>query len=314
MRSRILAVLAVLGVATASTLSAQNAAAWRDSARRIEREWRVLRDSMMQGDSSVVEVEREGNLVLLASPREQVAAREMFSHFTLATRRWFGDAMPTPDGFQLRLTVDRDRRANREPGLVLISGLPDTVKTARYGRESAPNRLGDDAIDLYGQMMLRQAPGGLYTWLITPPPFTMPITERRQVTMYGLVTGVGRIQKECVDGNIESCKQALLLQPMTGPNPGAYLPIFLHSDLFFFTLENGGPGAWDRMRGAAVEGAGPALAAAMQMPLDSVISRWRHGLLDIRPQETPWRASRALLAIGWLLAALLLTMGIARWA
>ena len=65
-------VAAAFALAIAPALcSAQQGAAWRDSAQRLNAATTALRDSMLQGDSTAAEVARRGDLVIAASPNQE---------------------------------------------------------------------------------------------------------------------------------------------------------------------------------------------------------------------------------------------------
>ena len=97
----------IFGVAASlvfpATALAQSAAAWRDSSERLGVAIAALRDSMVQGDSNVVEVARRGDLVIAATPTLHTTAVDAIERVQEMQDRWFGDALPSRDGF--RLTV-----------------------------------------------------------------------------------------------------------------------------------------------------------------------------------------------------------------
>jgi hypothetical protein len=90
--------------------------------------------------------------------------------------------------------------------------------------------------------------------------------------------------------------------------------VFMRSDLLFTALSVGGRGAWSRFVSAANVGIEPALVAAAAMPLDSLLARWRGGLLALRPIQGPMTPPVALAALCWSAAFLAGAIGAARWA
>jgi len=307
----------VIGLAIAPA-SGQDARAWRDSSKRVWATIRVLRDSLVQLDSTATEVARRGNLVMTASENQRSNALRAFPAFTRVTEPFFGRSLPVGGGFRIVLRTSTGEAfawgESHEVGTVVLAGMPDTGNTIRTQRTVSPGDLTNALIDRYGEMMIANGPSALSNWIENPPPLSMTVAERRMLAMYAFVTGTGRVQRACVGANYAACKVALDLHhsPSTGDGPVFYTP-FMRMDLLLFTLELGGAGAWERFQGAASEGLEPALAAAAAMPIDSVLARWRRGLLSVRPAEGPVDKRAALTVIAWGAIVLAGTLGASRW-
>ncbi len=300
----------------ATPLAAQNAQQWRDSAERLAVRVRALRDSMLQGDSTVREVARRGDLVIGASETTRGAAAEALEQFVALRRRWFGDAAPSSDGFRIVLRSE-EPHSRFMPGLewatVVLAGLPDTGSSARTERHVIRGELAAGLIDLYGEMMWGSAGPAMQKWLQQPPPLFMSDKERRDVAMYALVTGTGKAQRACVAGDLDACGYAVWLRESRDPSLGGGYPAFVRADLLLTALEVGGPGAWRRLTAAADSSVEQALAAAAGLPADSLLARWRGQLLAMRPTQTPLASGGVLLGVAWVALLLLGTAGIAKW-
>ena len=197
--------------AAPAELEAQPATVWQDSAGRLRARLEALRDSMFQGDSTVEEIERRGDLTLGASPGSRAAAGPALSRLVAARERWFGGASPSPDGFRivLRSAPSEDRTYT-----IVVAGLPDTGRAPRSERPVLRSRqLAESLIDLYGEMMYQSAGPGLLKWLDLPLPLSLPDQERRYLAMYAVVTGTGRAQRGCVAGRLGDCAYVLGLRP-----------------------------------------------------------------------------------------------------
>jgi hypothetical protein len=306
-----------MGVLPAAT--AQRPEQWRDSALRLEVQVRALRDSLLQGDSTVAEVTRRDDLVIGASEQLRGTAAGALQRFIRARARWFGGATPSPAGFRIVLRSDatggRDEWwLTAQMETVLLAGLPDSAGAMRTQRNVARRRIADNLIDLYGEMMYASAGPALLTWLESVPPLSMPDQERRHLAMYALVTGTGKAQRGCVAGDLADCASALTLGAPTGMESAhGYAPI-VRADLLLTALELGGARGWGRFRQAAGQPIATALAAAAGMPADSLLAHWRSGLLVLRPSDTPVSLKQVLVAVGWTAGLLLGAMGVARWA
>ena len=131
--------------------------------------------------------------------------------------------------------------------------------------------------------------------------------------MYSLVTGVGKAQRQCVRGDPEACAHALGLRRSSDPDAGGeYYPL-VRADLVLAALEQGGEGAWARLiaeEGGSVE---QRLAAAAGLPADSMLLRWRKGLLALQPDRGPLDLPAAGLILGWSALILAAGLGLTRW-
>src|SRR5688572_29776996 len=87
----------------AGPATAQNAAAWRDSAYRLSAEMLRVRDSLKQDDSRTEEIARRSGLVVSATSDYREIAEDVLNRFDTARRRWFGSALPGPAGFRITL-------------------------------------------------------------------------------------------------------------------------------------------------------------------------------------------------------------------
>lgn len=313
-RAAVVALLLLAG--TGRGLGAQSAAVWRDSAAVLSRQVRALRDSILQGDSSVREVARRGNLVVGASPPWRGTASAALEKFDRVRRRWFGDELPSPGGFRIALRSEKyygswgSRWGDRELGIAVLAGLPDTGASVRTERNAAEHQIADLFIDLYAEMMWASA--GLTGWLEHAPPLSMSERERRYLAMYAVVTRTGRAQRGCIAGDPSDCAYVLGLRPPFGENPGGVLPSFVRTDLLLTALDLGGAGAWARLREAGSGGIEPALVAAAEMPLDSLLVQWQRSILAWRPTEGPLGAGGAALLVGWSAVLLAGTLTLAR--
>lgn len=309
----------ILLVATSVTAraAAQSGALWKDSALVLSRQARALRDSIFTGDSTVQEVARDGTLRLGATPTLRGTALSAFARLREARARWFGSALPSEEGFRILLNGAGEQvwsfGASPDQGQVLLVGMPDTGKAPRTTRAVREHQLATALVDLFAELMWRSAGAHLVLWLDPAPPLSMPESERRYVAMYAFVTGYGRAQRDCVAGRLADCAYTLGLAPPTSADPGGAFAAFLRMDLLLTALEAGGPGAWERLRPAVGAPMAPALAAAANMPLDSLLSRWRRELLALRPDTRPVDGPGILLTLGWTAAVGLAALGIARW-
>src|SRR5687767_7621914 len=97
------AALGMLLLALARPAAAQDAAAWRDSAYRLSAEQQRVWDSLKQDDLAIEEIARRSGLVVSATSDYRGLAQEVLDRFDAARRRWFGSALPTPNGFRITL-------------------------------------------------------------------------------------------------------------------------------------------------------------------------------------------------------------------
>src|ERR1043166_2329715 len=140
----------------ATPLAAQSAQQWRDSAERLAASVRLLRDSMLQGDSTVREVAGRGDMGNGASQALRGEAATAFERFTLMRQRWFGNAAPSDDGF--RIVVRHGVPIPSRPGesewsTVILAGLPDTGRSVRSQRMVQGKEITEGLIDAFGSMM-----------------------------------------------------------------------------------------------------------------------------------------------------------------
>jgi hypothetical protein len=304
-------------LAAGGAARAQSATVWRDSAQRLSVHLLALRDSLLDGDSTVREVARRSGLVLGASPRMRSQGLDGLARVGEARRRWFGAALPSPNGFRIVLRSDNGRYGlparSRQVDVVVLSGLPDSGPSRRTQRNVADGRLADQLVDLYAELMFQSGGPELRRWMDLGAPVSQPDRERRAVAMYILVTGATPAERGCLLGSLEDCAAALALRA-AGPGTSGYYPPFVRVDLLLTALELGGPGAWERLRNAGGSGMEAALASAAGMPTDSLLSRWRRGLLALRPGDSPLEAEVVLVGLVWTAGLLVAALGLSRWA
>jgi hypothetical protein len=294
----------------------QRAEAWRDSAQRLHALASALRDSMVRGDSTTQEVARRGSFVIAASPNNRAAAAEALNRFAEISDRWFDGAMPTSGGFRIVVRTESVSSYGfgrpREVGAVVLAGMPDTDSSARIQFTIAPGAVTNTLIDSYGALMFSSA-SATTLWLDTPPPLSTPEADRRQTAMYALVTGSGHAQRRCAGGDLPACAAAFGLVQSPGGDIGPAFSVFMRADLLLTALSVGGRDAWSRFRSAADSGIEPALVAAAAIPRDSLLGRWRAGLLALRPANGPISAGLGIAALIWSAALLLGALGASRW-
>lgn len=317
--SRALALAPLLAAALGGPAGAQDARAWHDSLTRLGTEVRALRDSLVEVDSAVVEVERRDGVVLSATPREKDPAARAFRYFTEQRTRWFGAALPSPGGFRLvvQTTQRRDGFARFDEtgwdGTVILTGLPDTADAVRAQRASPMKDLGNQLVTGFSEMMFPTLGLPVTRWLGDPPPLHMTGRDRRYLAMYMVMTSTGKAERGCVEGRLELCTYALGLRPAPSTDLTSAYPALVRADLFLTALEIGGPGAWARIVAARPVRAEDALAAASGVTADSLVTRWRNGIMTLRPHEGPLHAGTALLGVAWAGALLLGALGASRW-
>jgi hypothetical protein len=315
MRNLILAVTAVSVLLCPAPALAQQATAWRDSAQRLGVAVRALRDSMLQGDSTTVEVGRRGDLVIAASVADRSTALDALAAFAQVRDRWFKGGLPSPDGFRIVLRNQQGTgpAPDQQDGMIVLSALPDTGQSIRVQRQSWQSNAAQSLIDRYGEMMIASV-APLALWIEEPPPLSMAETERRQLSMYAFVTATGSLSRNCVSGDLAACRFAMDIEHAPSTSTDAAFPKFMRADFLYYTLDTGGPGAWNRLHGAAGGGLEAGLAAAAQMPIDSLVAHWRSSLLALRPTTVTISMRTALLALTWSSVLLLGALGASRWA
>jgi len=318
-----------LGVSLALVLAlpgapaAQDAAAWRDSAYRLTAEIQRIRDSVQRADESIAEIARRRGLVVSASVKYQPIAVATLERFDSMRRRWFGEALPSRAGFRIVLRTGepwRWRRPIESPQSISIAGLPDSGAATRFSplvssrTLSSPERAAAEMLSHYGNMMVGSAPPSIQRWLPAGPSLILKDTDRREQAMYALVTGDGNAQRACVMGDLAACAYVLGLREPRTPDPGGQYYPLARADLLLFALDQGGPGAWERLRDGPGDSAQELLAAAAGMPADSLIARWRHGLLAMRPDRGPITGIATFAFLAWSSIVLVAALGIAKWA
>jgi hypothetical protein len=328
MRNRIILIAAALFCSLAITATAQQANAWHDSTVRLQARARLLEDSLMTGDSAATEVARRGDLVIAASPRQQSIAVPALDSFAATRQRWFGSAMPSPSGFRIAVQVDGGGRrwdggtplgnaavgvAAQPIGSIILAGLPDSANAVRRLRSSSAADVAATLIDQYASLMLA-SDTVLTTWLENPPAFSVMMKDRRHRAMYLFVTGTGAMERDCANGDVASCSYALDLEHAPAARTGSIYSPDLRTDLLYYALDLGGAGAWTRLRNATGPAMPAKLAAAAQMPIDSLLARWRTSLLVLRPAKAVLGGESALVALAWSVVLLLTALGASRWA
>lgn len=319
--SRLVALLAPI-LALGSGLAAQDAAAWRDSSYRLTAEVHRIQDSLRKADEAIEEIARRPGLVASASAGYRPIAAETLDRFDRARRRWFGEAMPSSAGFRIVLRHGErwsSKRNAEAPQSLAIAGLPDTGAAPRVGPLLAARRLSNAAsaaeemLSHYGNMMMGSTPSSIQRWLPTGLPLILSDAARREQAMYALVTGDGKAQRECVVGDLDACAYVLGLRaPATADPGGQYYPL-ARADLLLFALDQGGSGAWDRVRNESGNSAEEHLAAAAGLPADSLLARWRSGLLALRPDHGPISSTSTVIILAWSTVVLVAALGLARW-
>lgn len=316
--SRVSVLLAAI-LALPSVLLGQDAAAWRDSALRLDAEAQIVRDSLRKADDAIQEVVRQSGLTASATTERRTMASQVLARFDSIRNRWFGDGMPGDLGFRIVLRTEASWGSSRRPQALAIAGLPDTGYAPRVSplvrdqQFSSIEEITREFIYHFGNMMMKSAPAAIQRWLPTGLPLQVTDADRREEAMYALVTGDGNAQRECVRGDLGSCAYVLGLRAPTIPEPGGQYYPLARADLLLTALDLGGEGAWDRLRdspGLTVE---EHLTAATGMPADSLLSRWRSGLLDLRPDHGPLGMGTMALLLGWTGLVLMVALGIARW-
>lgn len=316
--SRIAVLITMLAVAR--ELPAQSADAWRDSTYRLTRAVRSVRDSIRDIDAGVEEIARRSGLVVSAARIPRTIATDVLARFDSARQHWFGTALPDANGFEITLRRWDSRSFGSRvgnPQSLTIAGLPDTGSAPRSMQMVSNGRLSNSEeatrsfLFEYGGLMMRTAPEWLLRWL--PSGLLLDLTDesRREQTMYALVTGNGKAQRDCVRGDPGACAYAMGLRSTTDPDAGGQFYPLARADFLLTGLELGGAGAWERLGGdGTIE---EHLARASGTPADSLLIRWRDGLLALRPERSPLDVPTAAVLLGWSALVLAAGLGIARW-
>jgi len=297
--SRLIGLLAVLSLHPLA-LDAQSAAQWRETARKAETEYRALRDSMLQGDSSVQEVSRKDNLVLGASAGLQTISRAAFDRLTKARDRWFSGAATFPNGFRIVLREDSGDPADlRRHGTVVLSELPDSGNALRMDRTTRHSQIADILLDIYGEMLVGSLPPALRDWLGSGIPLSLPERERKHLVMYAVATGAGPTQRGCLSGIAADCLKALGLSGAPGNDQSGQYAGLLRVDFLLSLLELR-PDTWGRLRMADGKTPLEAISRATDVSADSLARRWLKSTLTTRPPEGVVGVRMGLSALGWI--------------
>ena len=317
--SRLLGLTGILAAALGGPAGAQDARAWHDSVTRLTTEMRALRDSLVAGDSTVVELERRNGVVLSATPHERGPAARAFQYFTEQRARWFGAALPAPGGFRLVVQTTKGRDIfsrfgeTRWSGTVVLTGLPDAADAVRAQRAAETRDLGNQLVTGFSEMMFPTLGVPTARWLGDPPPLHLTDRDRRYLAMYMVMTSTGKAERGCLNGRLDLCGYALGLRAAPSSDLSGEYPAPVRADLFLAALEIGGPGAWSRIVATGPARAEEALVAGSGLAADSLLTRWRNGIIALRPEERPLHSGTALLAAGWVGVLLLGTLGASRW-
>jgi hypothetical protein len=276
----------------------------------------TLRDSMLQGDSTAAEVARRGDLVVAASANQKENAIDALGRFESVRNRWYNGEMPAQGGFRIVLRTENGARSGSGPdstGIVILSGLPGNGDAVATQRTVSGSGVAANLIDRYGEMMIASVPA-LSAWVENPPPLSMDPKERRDQAMYTFVTATGAIERRCVAGGMQACRVAMNIRQIEGTENGGRFSPFMRVDLLYYALDIGGAGAWARLRGAADSGVATMFSSAAKLPTDSLLARWRNGLLARRPATAVLSGQTALIAITWSAMLLLGAAGASKWS
>lgn len=313
-----LVLFAALGVPTPPAQSAE-AAPWRDSLQRLDAAYARLQDSLLRGDTAVVEVGRSGDLVMHASPVLRAGARRALDLIATHRRDWFG---ADPVGFRIaaRASAPGTRGpSSRATATVVLVGLPDTGATHRVLLPLGLPLL-EDGEQLAGFLLRAIAahpavrPGpSLGAWLGSDLPTYQDPGARRREALYALVTGLGPSHQLCVAGDLSACARLLGLEATPVGTRTPRLPISVRGDFVLSILEWSDEGAWRRLTTPGEVPVIERLESAGGAPLDSLISRWRRETLALRPDSGPIKGPTVVAALAW--SAVLLTglLGVSRW-
>lgn len=309
-----LGIVAALLCTSAASLPAQEAARWRDTATRVEAEYRALRDSMVQGDSTVRDVARSGDLVVGASDDLRRIAQRALDRIVSIRKRWFGGRFPSEAGFRIVIRSQAGDDPTRAASMVVLSGLPDSGSAPRMDRSVPRSQIEATLVDVFGEMMLGVLSPTTREWLDGGIPLSMSEQEREHLVMYAVATGTGNSQRACLSGSVADCRYALGLGSPPREAPGNKYAAFLRGDLLLHALELG-PDSWERFRSSTAAEPMARLAEASGLPPDSLIRRWFQSTLSSRPTHGPIETGAGLSALGWigLLLFAALFGGRSRW-
>ena len=113
-------------------------------------------------------------------------------------------------------------------------------------------------------------------------------------------------REDCsVNRHIEMCRR--MLAAISPDAFGIPMPLPARSSLAQLAMEAGGPGSLSRMRGASAASVTTQLAAAAQMPVDTLIGRWQQRLMASRPRSP-------LPGAGFVLASMACIVVCGAWA
>jgi hypothetical protein len=233
-------------------------------------------------------------------------------------RRWFGAATPVPD-FTISLRL-RDREGDWASSTSPVRGviIITTATATSDGNGAIRRNMEDGSAELlaggilrdYAEVVAAALATPTRTWLTQGLPLASTDRARRSEVRYQVATGTGVVQEKCVGGDVAACAAGLGL---TAAGPGPLFAPIARADLVLTALDIGGPDAWRRFQEAASVSPTAALEAAAGVPTDSLIARWRTGLLESRSGEGPLPPRVAVVAIGWLGILMAGTVGAARW-
>jgi hypothetical protein len=315
MRNACLATVAAVSITVMPHLAAQSAQVWHDSAAHLKQAMSALRDSLLPTDSTMPVVARSGPFQIAASPASRAEAVIALRDFVAAESHWFGTALPAPAG--VRITTERHEvfsrgRPTSAVGTVVLSALPDTGTVPTVSAFPREGDVGRALLEQYGGMMFATTPT-LSRWLHDLPVIADVDTTGDDRAMYMLVASTGAMPRACVRGDGNSCLMALDIR-RPPPNSGSQFVQYLRGDLLYAALRFGGDSAWIRLRAADSLGVEAELAATARMPLDSLIRRWRQGLLSRRAADPPVTVPLFAAAALWTSLLLVTAMGASRWA
>jgi len=143
------------------------------------------------------------------------------------------------------------------------------------------------------------------------------IEERPDLVARHGILAASRVPAEWVSGCMshrdpELCDRVL---SQAFPNGFRYLPLGEQSRhaLLALTLELGGAKAFPRLRASTGQPIGARLADAAGVPIDSLVSAWRSGIVAARPKSVAVTAAGGWAAMGWVTLLGLLGLGSSRW-
>ncbi len=315
------ALAVLLAAVIGSPLRAQDAAAWRDTASRLQGEYERLRDSLLQRDTGLVEVGRVGDLVMHATPSLAEEARIALQVFAERREDWLGAAGASAAGFRIMIRFSDYARwgfGRRGGRTVILRGLPDTgevrdVGTGFLDELQDGRQLARGLLQSFADQLAGGTHPAVRQWLKAQLPFGVEPAERRHEAMWAMVTGGGPAHRRCVRGDLRECGYLLWLTESAVAEPGPQFPISIRGDFLLAVLEWSDNEAWARLNAPGESSLQARLAAAGGAPLDSLIARWRRETLALRPESSSLRAPVAIAALAWTGFLLLCALGLARW-